>query len=59
MAKIRKHKQKRKQKEMAIPNYGLVRVLDSKLQKQLEDLNEMKKAKSGLSEDGTEGNNKS
>jgi|GEM_PF-4498481 len=59
MAKIRKHKQKRKEKDMAIPDYGLVRVLDRKLQKQLEDLNEMKKANPGLSENGIKGNNKS
>ena len=42
MVKIRKKKPKSKEKAQLIPNYGLVRVLDRELQKQLDDLNEMK-----------------
>ena len=59
MAKARKQKPKRKEEAKLIPNYGLVRVLDRELQKQLDDLNEMKKINSGLSGNGINGNNRS
>ena len=59
MAKARKQKPKRKEEAQLIPNYGLVRVLDRELQKQLDDLNEMKKVSSGLSGNGRNENNKS
>ena len=59
MAKARKKKPKLKEKAQVITNCGLVRVLDRELQKQLEDLNEMKKVNSSLSGKGIKGNNKS
>jgi hypothetical protein len=59
MAKARKQKPKRQEKAQVIPDCGLVRVLDRELQKQLDDLNEMKKVNSGLSRNGRNGKNKS
>ena len=59
MAKARKQKPKRKEEAKVIPNYGLVRVLDRELQKQLDDLNEMKQVNSGPLRNGMNGNNKS
>jgi hypothetical protein len=40
-----KHK---KEKVLVVPNFGFVRVLDRELQKQLDDLNEMKSLNPGI-----------
>ena len=42
MAKRYKPEVKRKEKVSIIPNFGFVHVLDKDLQKQLEDLNDMR-----------------
>ena len=42
MAKKHKPEQKQKEEVPVVPNFGFVRVLDRELQKQLDDLNEMK-----------------
>ncbi len=42
MAKRDKSEQKHREEAHVVPNFGFVRVLDRKLQKQLDDLNEMK-----------------
>ena len=50
MARMSKSGNKHKEKFRFIPNYGLVHVLDRELQKQLDDLNEMKAMKPNTSE---------
>lgn len=52
MAKTGKPGYKHKEKVQFIPNYGLVYILDRGLQKQLDDLNEMKGMKPNTSEQG-------
>ena len=42
MAKSDKPEPKRKEEVSIVPNFGFVHVLDQELQKQLDDLNEMK-----------------
>jgi len=48
MAKRDKPEQKHKEEVHVIPNFGFVRVLDRELQKQLDDLNEMKSLNPGV-----------
>ncbi len=43
MAKTDKPEREYKEEVSVVPNFGFVRVLDRELQKQLDDLNEMKK----------------
>ncbi len=50
MVKTGKPGYKHKGKVQFIPNYGLVYILDRELQKQLDDLNEMKGMKPNTSE---------
>lgn len=48
MRKNTKPKRKARIKVQDVPNYGLIRVLDKGLQKQLDDLNEMKRLNYGI-----------
>ena len=48
MAKRDKPEPKHKEEVRAVPNFGFVRVLDRELQKQLDDLNEMKSLNPGI-----------
>jgi hypothetical protein len=47
MAKRDKPEPKHKEEVRVVPNFGFVRVLDRELQKQLDDLNEMKSLNPG------------
>ena len=48
MVKRDKPEPKHKEEVCVVPNFGFVRVLDRELQKQLDDLNEMKSLNPGI-----------